>query len=479
MSGMKNKLISFVVVLQLAVLPSCLLKQDKSDLSRKAPNVLFIAVDDLRTELKCYGSGHIQSPNIDRLAKQGLTFLRAYCQVPVCGASRASLLTGLRPNNDRFWDFDAQADQDAPGTITLPQVFRENGYYTVSNGKIFHGTKDANQRSWTEPAWMPEQGGRKFLDPESGNFIGGLRDRGPFFESPDVPDNAYVDGQIAEKTISDLKRLSKKEEPFFLAVGFIKPHLPFYAPKKYWDMYDREEIEIAGNRQRPVNAPESLKSSKEVLFYHGRDIEYNSDEFHRVARHGYYACVSYIDAMVGSVIATLDSLGLRENTIIVLWGDHGWNLGEHNFWSKHNTMHNSLNAPLIFSVPGYEENQISRGLVEFIDIYPTLCELAGISLPEHLQGSSLVPLLKDPDREWKEAVFPKYQSGDAVVSDRYTFTRYTLDGKTEYMLYDLQSDPEENINLAADKDYQDVMESMEGKLNEMLSRIVEESAPTP
>jgi len=470
---MKNKLYSFVLLLQLAVIPSCLQKQDKSAEQKEKPNILFIAVDDLRTELNCYGSAYIHSPNIDALAKEGLTFSRAYCQVPVCGASRASLLSGIRPTNERFWDFDAQVDEDAPGTITLPQVFRQNGYYTVSNGKIFHGRKDANERSWSEPAWMPEQGGRKFLDPESGNFIGGLRERGPFFEHPDVPDNAYVDGQIAEKTISDLKRLSSKEEPFFLATGFIKPHLPFYAPKKYWDLYLRDEIKIAQNRERPANAPDALKGSQEVLFYHGRDIEYNSDEFHKVARHGYYACVSYIDALLGNVMSTLDSLGLRENTIIVLWGDHGWNLGEHNFWSKHNTLHNALNAPLIISAPGYEKNQQSSGLVEFIDIYPTLCELAGIPLPEHLHGSSLVPLLEEPDKKWKEAVFPRYKTGDAVVTDRYTFTRFTIKDKTEYMLYDLEADPEENINLAGDKSYTEVLESLEEKLNDMLNQIHE------
>jgi iduronate 2-sulfatase len=449
---------------------SCTSGNRVEEAAQQPPNILFIAVDDLRTELNCYGDDHIISPNIDRLAREGLLFSRAYCQVPVCGASRASLLSGLRPNNNRFWDYMSHVDEDAPGTITLPQVFRENGYYTVSNGKIFHGTEDSNERSWTEPAWKPDQDGRKMLDPESGNFIGGLRNRGPFFESPDVPDNAYVDGQIAEKTISDLKRLSKKEEPFFLAVGFIKPHLPFYAPKKYWDLYDPEAIDIAENRDRPLNAPESLKASEEILYYHDRDIEYNSDAFHRVARHGYYACVSYVDAQIGKVMATLDSLDLHENTIVVLWGDHGWNLGEHDFWSKHNTMHNSLHAPLIFSVPGKGRKQSSARLVEFIDIYPTLCELAGIEKPDHLDGTSLVALFSDPDQEWKQAVFPKYQEGDAVITDRYSFTRYTLEGRKEYMLYDLQTDPEENVNLAGDVSHRTVLESMDEMLDEMINR---------
>ena len=463
---MKLKFSFNLVLLLLAIIPSCRMKKDKSDLHRTSQNVLFIAVDDLRTELNCYGSTHIHSPNIDRLAHEGLTFLRAYCQVPVCGGSRASLLSGLRPTNERFRNFDAQVDEDARGTITLPQVFIENGYYTISNGKIFHETNDANKRSWSEPAWMPEQDQREFLDPESRNFIGGLRNRGPFFESPDVPDNAYPDGKIAEKTIGDLKRLSKMNKPFFLAVGFLKPHLPFYAPKKYWDLYEKNKIEISKNRERPVNAPESLQGSKEVLYYHDRNVEYNSDEFHRIARHGYYACVSYTDALVGKVITTLDSLGLGENTIIVLWGDHGWNLGEHNFWSKHNTMHHSINAPLIISVPGYKGNLKSTNLVEFIDIYPTLCELAGIVQPEHLEGTSLVPLLSDPGRKWKEAAFSRYKIGDAVISERYTYTRYKSESISETMLYDLHSDPEENINLAGDKDYQEILKWMDEKLIE-------------
>lgn len=467
---MKYKLIFCFLIIQLGIFSSCIQKQDKSDGESGRPNVLFIAVDDLRTELNCYGSGHIHSPNIDALAAGGLSFMRAYCQVPVCGASRASLLSGLRPTNERFWDYQSQVDEDAPGTITLPQAFREKGYYTVSNGKIFHGTKDANERSWSEPAWMPKLGGRNFRDPESANFIGGLRNRGPFYENPDVPDTAYVDGLIAEKAMDDLRRLSKKDEPFFLATGFIKPHLPFYAPKKYWDIYKHEEIEIADNRERPENAPGSLKGSQEILYYHDRDIEYNSDEWHRTARHGYYACVSYVDALIGELLATLDSLGLRENTIVILWGDHGWNLGEHNFWSKHNTLHNALNAPLIISAPGYEKNRTSDGLAEFIDIYPTLCELAGIPLPEHLEGRSLLPLLSDPDMEWNEYVFPKYKTGDAVVSEQYLFTRYTMEEGEEYMLYDLKSDPEENVNLAGDPAYIEVVETMEEKLDEMLNR---------
>jgi len=440
-------------------------KESQSKTSK--PNVLFIIVDDLRTELNTYGDNQIISPNIDALASQGLQFNRAYCQVPVCGASRASLLSGLRPTRERFLKYNSSVDEDAPGIVVLPQIFKENGYYTISNGKVFHIKNDSEERSWSEPIWQPEYiNGRKYLDPDSENYIGGIRNRGPFFESPDVPDNAYPDGQILDKSIADLKRLSKKDQPFFLTVGFTKPHLPFYAPKKYWDLYNRDSIEIAQNKSLPENTPASLIGSEEIKFYHGKNIEYNSDEFHRTARHGYYACISYTDALIGHLLSTLDSLNLRDNTIVVLIGDHGWNLGELNFWSKHNTMHNSMNAPLIVNAPGYLKNKKSEALVEFLDIYPTLCDLANIKLPSHLAGKSFVPLLKNPVTEWKHSAFSRYETGDAVITERYTLTHYLTDSLEEYMLYDLEKDPQENINVVDKKEYEEIANQMKELLKE-------------
>lgn len=432
------------------------------------PNVLFIIIDDLRPELNSYGKSQIISPNIDLLASEGLIFKRAYCQNPVCGASRASILSGLRPTANRFWDYQSQVDKDAPGTKTLPQAFKENGYYTLSNGKVFHVLSDSNERSWSEPAWRVEgQNGRGTLDEDSKNYMGGTRNRGPFFESPDVPDNAYPDGKILEKSVSDLKRLSQMEQPFFFAVGFIKPHLPFYAPKKYWDLYDRNAIQIAENRERPANAPDELQGSSEIGFYHDRDIPYNSNEFHRTARHGYYACVSYVDAMVGKLLAALDELGLKENTIVVLIGDHGWNLGEHNFWGKHNTMHPAVNAPLIIRVPGKTTGRQSKALVEFVDIYPTLCELSGIPVPEHLQGKSLTPLIEKPDQPWKKAVFSRYEYGDAVITENYIYTKYKQDSIESSMLYDLEKDTGENINVVSQPAYQDIVKMLNKYLTEV------------
>lgn len=442
-------------------------ESEKKEESEARPNVLFIIIDDLRPELNSYGKTQIISPNIDQLAGEGLIFKRAYCQNPVCGASRASILSGLRPTFDRFWDYQSQVDEDAPGTKTLPQAFKENGYYTLSNGKVFHVSSDSDERSWSEPAWKTEgQNGRTPLDEESKNYIGGTRNRGPFFESPDVPDNAYPDGKILEKSVADLKRLSQMEQPFFFAVGFTKPHLPFYAPKKYWDLYDPDAIQIANNRERPANAPDELQGSDEIRFYHDRDIPYNSDTFHKTARHGYYACVSYVDAMVGKLLTSLDELGLKENTIVVLLGDHGWNLGEHNFWGKHNTMHHSVNAPLIMRIPGKTTGLPSEAMVEFVDLYPTLCELSGIPVPEHVQGKSFVPILEEPDRLWKNAVFSRYEYGDAVITEKFIYTKYKRDSIESSMLYDLEKDKEENFNVVDQPAYQEVVKKMNNYLKE-------------
>ncbi len=419
----------------------------------KKLNVLFIAIDDLRPELGCYGDAQIQSPHIDKLAAAGTLFERAYCQVPVCGASRASVLTGLRPTATRFLNYHTWAQEDAPGAMTLPEEFRKNGYHCISNGKVFHHQFDTGDRSWSEPSWRPFLSERVPLDPESATMIRPQNNRGPVLEAAEVTDHAYPDGQVADKTIEDLKRMKESGQPFFIACGFRKPHLPFYAPKKYWDLYDPEKIEPADNRYRPKNAPEALTGSTEIHKYHKRNMEYNSEEWHRNCRHGYYACVSYVDAQVGRVMQALEDLGLRDNTIVLLWGDHGWHLGEHTFWSKHNLMHLSTHSPLVVAGPGVNAGQRSERLVEFVDIYPTLCEMAGITPSNSgLQGTSFTPLLNNPDRPWKKAAFVHYHPGEGgvtVVTHRYSYTEFD---NGEKMLYDLQKDPDENINIADDPD---------------------------
>ena len=415
------------------------------------PNVLFIAVDDLRPQLGCYGQGQIKSPHIDRLAEGGTVFKRAYCQVAVCGASRASLLTGLRPTPKRFLNYYTHAEKDAPGAMTLPEEFRRNGYHCISNGKIFHHRDDTDERSWSEPAWKPSMNALATLEPESKTPIS-EKGRGPVFEAPDVHDSAYPDGQIADKTIHDLKRMKKDDKAFFIACGFMKPHLPFYAPKTYWDLYDRDSIEVADNQYRPKNAPRSLKGSGEFNNYHNRHIEVNSDPWHRSMRHGYYACVSYIDAQIGRILEILDELELRDNTIIILWGDHGWHLGEHTFWGKHNVMHLATRSPLIISAPGFNAGQRSDRLVEFVDIYPTLCDLVGIkTVNQGLQGTSFKPLLSQATRPWKKAVFSRFGPARSVITDRYNYAEFK---NGDRMLYDLRRDAAENVNIAEYAEHQ-------------------------
>lgn len=418
------------------------------------PNVLFIAVDDLRPELGCYGAPQVKTPHIDQLASQGMRFDRAYCQVPVCGASRASLMTGILPTSGRFLNHMTRADVDVHNAATLPQVFKEAGYTTLSNGKIFHHPKDTGDRSWSEPAWRADQS-TKGLDPETNRRLS-KKKRGRIFESPDVADGDYPDGRTAVKTIEDLRRLNQSDKPFFLACGFVKPHLPFHAPKKYWDLYERGKIQIADNRSRPLNAPEELKGSAEFQQYHLADFDPNSEDFHRMMRHGYLACTSYVDKLIGDVLGELDQLGLAENTIVVLWGDHGWHLGEHNFWGKHNTMHHSTRVPLIIRVPG-KKADVTSALVETSDIFPTLCTLAGIKLPDTAQGREFTKLFDDPKSSFRDAVYSRFGKGDAIITERFTYTSY---GKTR-MLYDIAKDPQENINIADQPNHAGTIAGME------------------
>lgn len=419
------------------------------------PNVLFIAVDDLRPELACYGKDHIHSPNIDRLAASGILFERAYCMVPTCGASRASLMTGIRPTRKRFVSYLTRADQDAPEITTLNAHFKQYGYFTASLGKVFHHAKDS-ANGWSEPVWRTK-GVPWYRDPENHELHTrlqkqGKRKRGPAWESADVPDNAYADGVIADRAVSDLKRLSNANEPFFLAVGFLKPHLPFIAPKRYWDLYDHDKIHLPDNYHAPKDAPkESIHSSGEMRSYAGIPPKGPvSDEIARNLIHGYYACVSYTDAQIGKLLNQLDRLELTENTIVVLWGDHGWNLGEHTLWCKHSCYETSMQIPLIVRAPGLSAGQRRTGLIETIDLYPTLCELTGLPQPKHLQGHSFATLMKNAGADWKSAAVGRFQNGDTIRTDSHRFTEYTnkQGQQTSRMLYDFSTDPHENANVA-------------------------------
>jgi arylsulfatase A-like enzyme len=450
------------------------------------PNILFIAVDDLRPEFGAYGANYVKSPNLDRIASAGITFNRAYCQQAVCSPTRSSLLTGTRPDTTQVWDLKTHFRTALPDVVTLGQHFKNHGYFVQGMGKIYHGGFD-DPPSWSVPWQTPKapayalpenlalnerqnagdepdgepkkKGARQKKEPTPKNS------RGPAFEGADVPDDTFLDGKVAELAVSVLKQIRQKQQPFFLAVGFAKPHLPFVSPKKYWDLYDPATIQLAPNKFRPKDAPDyAILPGGELRNYHGIPESSIPDDLARQLKHGYYAAISYTDAQVGKLLDELDRLGLRQNTIVVLWGDHGWKLGEHDAWCKHTNTENDTNAALLLSVPGMNTTGVrTNALVEFVDIYPTLADLAGLPLPGHLEGLSFKPLLENPRRPWKQAAFSQYprpagKAGQALMgysmrTNRYRFTVWvsrTDHSKVDAIeLYDHQTDPQENTNLAS------------------------------
>ncbi|WP_204273705.1 sulfatase [Draconibacterium mangrovi] len=458
------------------------IRQDENEKDKM--NVLFIAVDDLRLQAGVYGQSQMITPTLDKLGSEGVVFSRAYCSVPVCGASRASLLSGLRPTPTRFIDYYTKKDEDAPDVPSLPMWFKNNGYTTLSLGKIYHHNND-DINSWSETPYLPVVGigWQSYITDESKKIVESNKDPlnprriiGPAYESPNVEDDKYPDGLLAEKAIEDLKHFSKTGEPFFLAVGFWKPHLPFNAPKKYWDLYNEAEIQVADNPYIPENAPKAaIHQWNELRVYDGIPKEGPvSDSLAKKLIHGYYACVSYTDNQIGKVLHELDRLGLADNTIVVLWGDHGWHLGEHGLWCKHCNFDKVLNAPLIVKAPGKAKGAQTNTLVEFIDIYPTLCDLTGLKQPAHLDGKSFEPVLKDPEIKHKEVAFSRYINGESVITEEFLYTTWLKDGRfISQMLYDRKNDPAENINVAEMPEYKKVVDEMnhllEGK-NATLSK---------
>jgi len=446
------------------------------------PNVLFICVDDLKPLLGCYDNLQIKSPHIDRLATRGLLFERAYCNQAVCAPSRNALLTGSRPTTSGIYDLGTNFRLANPDAVTLPQYFMQNGYRTEGIGKIFHvghGNRE-DPASWSVPHFsaksiaylLPESRANQGLTREEALFANetsaGKLPRGAAYESADVPDNAYPDGQIADETIRRLQAAkAKPTEPFFLAVGFLKPHLPFCAPKKYWDLYDRASFTVPALRTPPEGAPAYAPTSWGELRQYNDIPETGplTDEQARALIHGYHAATSFVDAQIGRVLEELDQLGLAQNTIIVLWGDHGWHLGDHGLWSKHSNYEEATRIPLLIIAPGVTQPATrTKALTETVDLYPTLCELAGLpkpKVPQKLDGQSLVPVLKKPSRENKEAafhVFPRNRRGDGEIlgrvvrTERYRLVEWKKPGAAadtaDVELYDYQADPLETKNLA-------------------------------
>ena len=398
------------------------------------PNILFIAIDDLRPELGSYGSEIAITPHMDALAADGLLFNNAYCQQAICSPSRASLMTGARPETIQVIENFTYFREQNPDIITLPQHFRSNGYETVHTGKIYHNKEFGDSKlSWSrkpvgadnqqvdfgfklpENKKMQKENAEAMVAKYGENALRNGLGKGPAYEFADFPDNEYEDGHNTDLAIATMKDMLQKnpDKPFFLGLGMKKPHLDWIAPKKYWDLYDEEKIKLAEYEEAPKNgaamglhASFELRARANIPKYGPIDKELALD-----LKHAYLACVSYVDAQIGRMLSALDEAGVRDNTIIILWSDHGWHLGDMGIWGKATNYEIATRVPMIIWTP--EMDKMNRGkttdaLVELVDMYPTLCDLAGISLPDHLEGQSFAPLLSDPGKDWKKAVFSQF-----------------------------------------------------------------------
>jgi iduronate 2-sulfatase len=450
-------------------------------------NVLIVAFDDLRPQLGCYGDTFAHTPNIDSVAARGVTFEHAYCQQAVCGPTRASLLTGLRPDTIRVYDLNTSFRDAVPDAVTLPQHFLNHSYHTENIGKVFHGNDTMNdRRSWSVDERLHQVNKRDQYVLEANKDPVDEWKKMAATESADVPDSAYIDGRVADDAVATLGRL--RGESFFLGLGFTKPHLPFAAPRKYWDLFDREKLPLAPNPERPANIGQfPVPTYSELRSYADfPDTGPIPEDKMREAMHGYYAATAYADACLGKVLNALDGLGLRDNTIVILWGDHGWHLGEHSHWGKSTNFEICTRSPLILSTPGIGTPGRTKALVEFVDIYPTLSELCGLPVGDHLEGTSVVPLLGNPGRPWKRAAFSQYprrsrsagQSTTAILggdvmgytmrteSHRYTEWRDAGGNPVEVELYDRASDPHETVNVAEKPEYREIRDKLRGMMAE-------------
>ena len=438
--------------------------QSVSARAASKPNVLVIVTDDLRDELGCYGAKHIASPQIDSLAKQGTRFTHAYCQYALCGPSRASFFSGCRPETIKVFGNKVHFRQAQPDIVSFPQLFKNHGYFTRGFGKVLHNNTD-DPIAWSEPFYFVHT--HQYASPEHADAQVGIdgihagNKELPLFEAADVPDNAYRDGLIAEEAVSTLKRVAGAERPFMLMVGFHKPHTPFNAPKRYWDRYSREQIELAPNPFAPQGAPPfALSTWQYVRSFQGMPAEGSMpDELAREIKHAYFACISYIDAQIGRLLQTLDECGVRQQTVIVFFSDHGYQLGEHGMWCKHTNFETSTKVPLIVVDPRQATHVPAvETPVELVDVYPTVAELCGLPLPAHLDGESFARLLSDRQAGGeKAAAYSQFHragyQGRSIRTERFRYTewRQAKTGKIAGReLYDHANDPLENTNVIGD-----------------------------
>lgn len=425
------------------------------------PNVLFIGIDDLRCSIGAMGDPVAHTPNIDRLAARGTLFRRAYVQQAVCSASRASLLTGTRPDTTTV-DYPYNPfffDEFLPAHPSLPVHFARSGYRTRSAGKIHHEGRELLPYTF-EKSWWPGSSPRDYADPAR-KAADSDRSRKTWpqpWEAGDVPDETYRDGRIAASVADALSRPEADGLPFFYAAGFYKPHLPFNAPARYWSHYDRSALPLSPGRLDPATgAPAAVRVSYELPQYEGGQIDFADEARLRLLTHAYYACVSFTDAQVGRVIDALDASGQASRTIIVLWSDHGFHLGDNASFGKHTCHEAASRVPLIVVAPGMPAGQVSDALVEYVDIFPTVCDLAGVAAPAYLEGTSLVPVLRDPAARVRDAAFSQWPTGRSseafsIRTDRYRLTvnRSLSDGRIlSRELYDHASDPGETVDASA------------------------------
>jgi arylsulfatase A-like enzyme len=443
-------------------------------------NILFIAIDDLRPLINVYDASQMITPHLDMLASNSIKFNNAFTNIAVCGASRASLMTGIRPSQARFTGYSTRASEDVPTAISLNQIFKENGYETISYGKIYHHSDDFKQH-WSEIDEGQIQSDYQnpvSIQRKKNALKGEYGNKGVAFEYADVNDDAYTDGKITKKAINTMKRLTAENKPFFMAVGYVSPHLPFIQPKKYWDLYNHEDIQLAENQEQPKNSPDIAVSSQ----HFGSELRNSyldipaegplGKELSRNLIHGYYASVSYMDALIGQLVASLDTIGIGDNTTIILWSDHGYFLGEHGFWTKHSTLYEAVKIPFMISSPNYDKNKITESFTELIDVYPTLCDIANIEAPEYLHGKSLIPVLKEPSKNLKTEVYTRYKEGEAVIDKDYSYTEfYEDDTYVGNMLYNLNKDPKQNIDIAKDANNKALVKTYSKKLSVMRKEV--------
>ncbi|NPA37409.1 MAG: sulfatase [Chlorobi bacterium] len=443
------------------------------------PNVLLIYMDDLRPQLGCYGNSQMHSPNIDKLASEGIMFTEAYCNIPVCGASRASMLTGMYPTKNRFINYNTFAEKEVPEAVSFPKLFKLNGYTTISNGKIYHHLDD-NMSDWDEVwrpyAFEPNDKGLSPTDywqslwkdyqlPENHKeYV--TTGTGPAFEKADVNDTAYIDGLMAQKVIRDIKKLKKAGKPFLLTAGFISNHLPFNAPARHWEKYPHDKIKQPYNNFVPENAPRAaIDNWPEMRAYSGIPKHGQvSNDTAKLLIHGYYATVSYVDALIGKILDALKNEGLEQNTIVMLVADHGYNLQEHTLWAKYTSFRITSRVPLIMKVPGVNGGKKSSSLVELVDVYPTITELCNLKAPRgQLEGKSFVPVLINPKTKINNFVFTKTANAFMLTTPEYGYTEF-IDLKTgkpyAKMLYDHCQDPDENVNVIDNPEYTSVAKKL-------------------